>query len=91
MPRVCLNNARWHPIGMGFLQAINAYSSRLPRPAGGGGDADYGGGLQDRARELFAKLIHARPNEVSFVPSTTVATRIWRRRPRFARADRDRR
>jgi selenocysteine lyase/cysteine desulfurase len=71
---VCLNNARWHPIGQGATRAIQQY---LDYKAGGGGsDADYGGGLQTRAKEQFAKLIHARPSEVSFVPSTTVGENL---------------
>jgi selenocysteine lyase/cysteine desulfurase len=71
---VCLNNARWHPIGVGATRAVHEYLDY--KAAGGGDDADYGGGLQNRAKELFAKLIHARPNEVSFVPSTTVGENL---------------
>ncbi len=71
---VCLNNARWHPIGVGATRAVHEYLDY--KAGGGGGDADYGGGLQNRAKELFAKLIHARPNEVSFVPSTTVGENL---------------
>jgi selenocysteine lyase/cysteine desulfurase len=71
---VCLNNARWHPIGLGATRAVQQY---LDYKAGGGGtDADYGGGLQNRAKELFAKLINAHPAEVSFVPSTTVGENL---------------
>jgi len=71
---VCLNNARWHPIGLGATRAVKEY---LDYKAGGGGsDGDYGGGLQNRAKEQFAKLIHARPSEVSFVPSTTVGENL---------------
>jgi len=71
---VCLNNARWHPIGLGATRAIQEY---LDYKAGGGGsNGDYGGGLQSRAKEQFAKLIHARPGEVSFVPSTTAGENL---------------
>jgi selenocysteine lyase/cysteine desulfurase len=71
---VCLNNARWHPIGLGATRAVQRY---LDYKAGGGGsDADYGGGLQNRAKEQFAKLIHARPAEIAFVPSTTVGENL---------------
>jgi selenocysteine lyase/cysteine desulfurase len=71
---VCLNNARWHPIGQGATRAIQQYLDY--KATGGGGDADYAGGLQNRAKEQFAKLIHARPNEISFVPSTTVGENL---------------
>ena len=71
---VCLNNARWHPIGLGARRAIQQY---LDYKATGGGSApDYAGELQNRAKEQFAKLIHARPTEVAFVPSTTVGENL---------------
>jgi selenocysteine lyase/cysteine desulfurase len=71
---VCLNNARWHPIGRGATRAIQQY---LDYKAGGGGaSADYSGGLQDRAKQLFATLIHAKPSEIAFVPSTTVGENL---------------
>jgi len=70
----CLNNARWHPISLGATRAVQQY---LDYKAGGGGaDPDYGGGLQTHAKAQFAKLIHARPDEVSFVPSTTVGENL---------------
>lgn len=71
---VCLNNARWHPIGLGARRAVQQY---LDYKATGGGSApDYAGELQNRAKELFAKLIHARPIEIAFVPSTTVGENL---------------
>ena len=71
---ICLNNARWHPIGVGATRAVQQY---LDYKAGGGGrDADYGGNLQNRAKQLFATLIHAKPSEVSFVPSTTAGENL---------------
>ncbi|HLJ49150.1 MAG TPA: aminotransferase class V-fold PLP-dependent enzyme [Bryobacteraceae bacterium] len=72
--QTCLNNARWHPISAGATKAIQQY---LEYKAGGGGSSpDYGGELQKRAKALFAQLIHARPSEVSFVPSTTVGENL---------------
>src|SRR5215469_15706181 len=71
---VCLNNARWHPIGLGARRAVQQY---LDYKATGGGDApDYSAELQNRVKEQFAKLIHARPTEVAFVPSTTVGENL---------------
>ena len=71
---VCLNNARWHPIGVGASRAVAKY---LEYKAGGGGAApDYAGELQNHAKTQFAALIHAKPSEISFVPSTTVGENL---------------
>ena len=70
----CLNNARWHPIGVGASKAVQRY---LEYKATGGGSApDYGSDLQSRAKTLFANLIHAKVSELSFVPSTTVGENL---------------
>jgi len=71
---VCLNNGRWHPISAGGTRAIQKY---LEFKAGGGGrDGDYSARQQMLAKELFARLIHATPAEVSFVGSTTVGENL---------------
>jgi selenocysteine lyase/cysteine desulfurase len=70
----CLNNARWHPISIGATRAVQRY---LEYKATGGGSApDYGSDLQNRAKTLFASLIHASASEISFVPSTTVGENL---------------
>jgi selenocysteine lyase/cysteine desulfurase len=71
---ICLNNARWHPIGLSARRAIQQYLDY--KATGGGAAPDYAAELQDRAKEQFAKLIHARPTEVAFVPSTTVGENL---------------
>jgi selenocysteine lyase/cysteine desulfurase len=71
---VCLNNARWHPISRGATRAVQQYLEY--KASGGGSDGDYGGRLQTRVKERFAKLIHAKPDEVSFVPSTTAGENL---------------
>ena len=71
---VCLNNARWHPISAGATRAVQQYLEY--KATGGGGAADYGSELQNSARQQFAKLINAKPAEVSFVPSTTVGENL---------------
>jgi len=70
----CLNNARWHPISIGATRAVQAYLDY--KATGGGADADYSGEVQRRVKGLFAELIHAKPSEVSFVPSTTVGENL---------------
>ena len=71
---ICLNNARWHPIGVGATRAVQQYLEY--KATGGGASADYGGELQTRAKQQFAALIHAKPSEVAFVPSTTVGENL---------------
>jgi selenocysteine lyase/cysteine desulfurase len=70
----CLNNARWHPIGIGATRAVQRYLEY--KATGGGSVPDYGGDLQSRAKTLFASLIHAKASEISFVPSTTVGENL---------------
>ncbi len=65
---VCLNNARWHPLGVGARRAIDAYLDY--KASGGGAAADYGSKIQQEAKTRFSALIGARPAEISFVPST---------------------
>jgi len=71
---VCLNNARWHPAGAGAMRAVQQYLDY--KASGGGAGADYGGNLQTRAKDLFAKLINAKTVEIAFVPSTTVGENL---------------
>jgi selenocysteine lyase/cysteine desulfurase len=71
---VCMNNARWHPISAGATRAVQQYFEY--KASGGGKDPDYGSELQKRAKLRFATLIHAKPSEVSFVPSTTVGENL---------------
>jgi selenocysteine lyase/cysteine desulfurase len=71
---ICLNNARWHPISLGATRAVQQYLDY--KATGGGVAADYGSDLQNRAKQQFARLIGAKPAEVSFVPSTTVGENL---------------
>jgi selenocysteine lyase/cysteine desulfurase len=71
---VCLNNARWHPASAGAMRAVQQYLDY--KASGGGAGSDYGGNLQTRAKDLFAKLINAKTAEIAFVPSTTVGENL---------------
>src|SRR5437016_2541120 len=42
----------------------------------GGGREDFHEGRQDELKRLFAQLIHAKPSEISFVPSTLVGENL---------------
>jgi selenocysteine lyase/cysteine desulfurase len=72
---VFLNNAGWHPIGVHSIRAMQAY---LDYKMKGPGDSreDFHGGKQDEVKRLFARLIHAKPSEISFVPSTLVGENL---------------
>ncbi|HEY3742655.1 MAG TPA: aminotransferase class V-fold PLP-dependent enzyme, partial [Bryobacteraceae bacterium] len=70
----CLNNARWHPISVGATKAVQQY---LEYKAGGGGaNPEYSTEAQALVKRRFADLIHARPSEISYVPSTTVGENL---------------
>lgn len=69
----CLNNARWHPISFGAAKSVQEY---LEYKASGGGASDYSTASQAQVKKLFAELIHAKPSEISFVPSTTVGENL---------------
>ncbi len=71
---VCLNNARWHPISVGATRAVQRYLDY--KGSGGASAGDYAGDLQDHAKQQFATLIHAKPAEISFIPSTTVGENL---------------
>lgn len=70
----CLNNARWHPISAGAAKAVRDYLDY--KATGGGKDPNFGTRLQNEAKRLFAEIIHAKPSEVAFVPSTTAGENL---------------
>ncbi len=65
---VCLNNAHWHPMSAGAMRAAQKYLEF--KSHGFGTYAEYGIELQKQVRAEFAKLIGAKTEEISFVPST---------------------
>ena len=72
---IFLNNAGWHPIGVHSIRAMQAYLDyKMKGP--GEGRQDFHGGKQDEVKKLFAQLIHAKPSEISFVPSTLVGENL---------------
>src|SRR5581483_8853642 len=72
---VFLNNAGWHPIGVHSIRAMQAYLDYKMKGPGDGRE-DFHGGKQDEVKRLFAQLIHARPTEIAFVPSTLVGENL---------------
>lgn len=69
--QTCLDNARWHPLGAGSMRAIQEYMDFKAR-----GTPLSTANQQVHVKEMFAKLINARPAEISFVPSTTVGENL---------------
>jgi selenocysteine lyase/cysteine desulfurase len=71
---ICLNNARWHPMSRGARQAVIDY---LDYKAHGVVTQQ---GLTSPAsiavRKCFAEMIHAKPEEIAFVNSTTAGENL---------------
>jgi selenocysteine lyase/cysteine desulfurase len=65
---VCLNNAHWHPMSRGGMQAVQKYLDF--KAHGFGKYAEYGVELQRKVRAEFAELIGTKVQEIAFVPST---------------------
>jgi selenocysteine lyase/cysteine desulfurase len=72
---VFLNNAGWHPVGAHSIRAMQAYLDYKLRGPGEGRE-DFHGGKQESVKRLFAQLIHAKPREIAFVPSTLVGENL---------------
>ena len=68
--KLWLTAADYHPIGIHSLKAMERYLNwRVYGP--GENSAQYGPREQRQTKELFARLIHAKPSEIAFVQSTT--------------------
>jgi selenocysteine lyase/cysteine desulfurase len=67
-----LNNAAWHPLSTGALGAIQTYLQRKSTGSTRFSFAPAG----DQVKALLAKLIHAQPSSIGFVPSTTVGENL---------------
>jgi selenocysteine lyase/cysteine desulfurase len=62
-----LNNARWHPMSIQAMAAVQQYLEfKAQTPIG----IESTAGKQADVKSMFAKLIHAQPSEISFVQST---------------------
>jgi len=70
----CLNNAHWHPMSRGAMQAAQKYLDF--KAHGFGASATFGMELQQKVRAAFAQLIDAKAEEISFVPSTMVGENL---------------
>ena len=62
-----LNNARWHPMSLQAMAAVRKYLKfKVETPMG----IESTAGKQGDVKALYAKLINAKPSEISFVQST---------------------
>jgi selenocysteine lyase/cysteine desulfurase len=78
----CLNNARWHPLSNGARAAATAYQEYKQRgmwdrssiwsPT----NPDSHSGSLPETKRLFASLIHASPDDIAFVQSTTAGENL---------------
>ncbi|MBK9167822.1 MAG: aminotransferase class V-fold PLP-dependent enzyme [Bryobacterales bacterium] len=72
---VWLTAADYHPVGSHTLRAMERYlASRVQGP--GANRSPFTGDEQRETREMFGKLINAKPSEIAFVQNTTDAENI---------------
>ncbi|MCU1322123.1 MAG: selenocysteine lyase [Acidobacteriaceae bacterium] len=71
---VCLNNARWHPMSHGAMRAVQAHVDYKAR--GIWTPPDAASQQQKAVKESFARLIHAVPEEIAYVNSTTAGENL---------------
>jgi selenocysteine lyase/cysteine desulfurase len=68
--RLWLTAADFHPIGAHSLRSMESYLAyRTQGP--GEGRTPYSGAEQRETKEMFARLINAKPDEIAFVQNTT--------------------
>jgi selenocysteine lyase/cysteine desulfurase len=73
--KVWLSGADYHPIGIHSLRAVENYNAwRANGP--GDGRSTFTGQQQNETKELFGRLVNARPSEIAFVGSTTDAENL---------------
>jgi selenocysteine lyase/cysteine desulfurase len=78
----CLNNGRWHPLSNGARAAVDKYQEYKQRGIWDrnglrtASNPNQHGGSQTQAKQLFAQLINASPDEIAFVQSTTAGENL---------------
>ncbi len=71
----CLNNARWHPMSIGAIRAVESYLQRKSRSAEDTPEDPFDE-MHASTKSLFAELINAKANEISYVPSTVAGENL---------------
>jgi selenocysteine lyase/cysteine desulfurase len=68
--QVYLNTATEHPIGLHCARAMQEYLHALTHGPDSARDKFENGHLMTEVKRMFAQLIHAKPSEIGFTPST---------------------
>lgn len=71
---VCLNNARWHPLSNGARKAVEAYHDY--KAQGVNRQQGLTSPTSIAVKNSFANLIHATPDEIAYVQSTTAGENL---------------
>jgi selenocysteine lyase/cysteine desulfurase len=71
-----LNTATEHPLGVTTTRAIEEYLHALTHGPDAARDKFENGRLMTEVKRMFAQLIHARPSEIGFVPSTQIGENL---------------
>src|SRR5262245_24945503 len=65
-----LNTATEHPLGIHSTRAMEEYLRALTQGPDTERDKFENGHLMGEVKKMFAQLIHAKPSEIGFTPST---------------------
>ena len=65
-----LNNAGWHPLNVHGLRAMQQYLEQKSK------GPEIPDSRPQQVKELFARLINAKPSEIAFVPSTQAGENV---------------
>lgn len=71
-----LNTATEHPIGLHAARAMQEYLHALTYGPDSARDKFENGHLMTEVKKMFAQLIHAKPSEIGFTPSTQTGENI---------------
>src|SRR5262249_33455874 len=71
-----LNTATEHPIGLHSARAMEEYLHALTHGPDSARDKFENGHLMTEVKRMFAQLIHAKPSEIGFTPSTQTGENI---------------
>lgn len=71
-----LNTATEHPLGKGTTRAIEEYLRALTHGPDSARDKFENGRLMAGVKEMFARLVNARPSEIGFAPSTQTGEKL---------------
>ena len=71
-----LNTATEHPLGVSTTRAMEEYLHALTHGPDSAREKFEDGRLMREVKQMFARLIHAKPSEIGFVPSTQIGENL---------------